>query len=680
MKKSLTVLLLVAFSFFMKGTAQTLSVQIKNARKDGKTVYIQPDKTFLYKDAAMTLPLTGGSNTDLSTLPLVSGSTDTYQLYASQNSNNISLRIYFSIGDNTLPVTTSGEHAPLDPGMDSVRFDWVEATLDGSAFACINLTSLEQLGICFTLEAKKSGKTLNTLGWKQSLNTVKASAGTIAPTSIQKYTDPNTGTTSFIRVKGAHSYPSIWKPGIDGIFGAVANQTITIAGYYVGSDKDPQACSFNFTGTFDSTGKNITLKGTFGDIYPSAKMQVQNISVKTIFLAQEANTGCTITCSNAGSTIPRPVDNNDKWECLFNFLMTGFNTGFWANAATRNNLNWTETAQFTGSYYNQYSALIHNASNSYGDPYSDCVAGNKVQLNLDPARVDTALITILDDDSTGDYSKTVSTISGYQVSCNQSTGPVEMYFNDDPTSTVPFIAGTAGFASSVVKNAYNKISLVFYKKAKTHPYVKVYLPADPTNFTPANNPPKTKGWSVPDGGSTSSMFQWNSGAAPILWTLQLDNDVIPSNFNPNALSPIKYQITCGVDQIQGAIYGATTNQMEPEKAGQCKFTTQMMKDRKNYTKVSLVFSGQSKPYPYIWVYIPDDPTATPSMDVSGWHIPHSTSPTGMFSWMSQSGNPAVLWNLQFSGDVKPANFDASKAKTTAPAAPTTKIKSGNVDI
>jgi hypothetical protein len=680
MRKFIALLFLTAFAFCMTGTAKTLSVQIKNKRNDGKKIHIQPDKTFLYYKEASGANhyLKAHTNTSLGKIPLVSGTTDTYQLYADQNPNNTSLRIYFSIGKK-LPKTSGGEHAPIDPGMDKVRFDWVEATLDGSAFACMNLTSLEQLGICFTLEAKKSGKTLNTLGWKQSLNSLKTSAQTMAPTSIQNHTD-KAGTTNFIRVKGAHAYPSIWKPGIEGIFGAVAKQAITISGYYVGSDKDPQACSFKFTGTFDSTGKNITLNGTFGDIYPSAKMQVQNISVKTIFLAQEANTGCTITCSNAGTTISRPVDNNDKWECLFNFLMTGFNTGFWANADTRNNLNWTEAGQFTSSYYNQYSALIHNSSNSYGDPYSDCVAGNKVQLNLDPARVDTALITILDDDSTGGYSNTVSTISGYQVSCNQSAGPVEMYFNDDPTSTVSFIAGTAGFASSVIKNSYNKISLVFDKTAKTHPYVKVYLPADPTNFTPANHPPITTGWSVPDGGSTSSMFQWNSGTGPILWTLQLDNDVIPSNFNPNALTPIKYQITCGLDQIQGAIYGATTNKMEPEKLGQCKFTTEMMKDRKNYTKVSLVFSGQSKPYPYFWVYIPDTPTTTPSIDVSGWHTPNTSSPAGMFTWISQAGNPAVLWNLQFSGDVKPDNFDASKAKKTAPAAPTKTTKSGNVSI
>jgi len=135
---------------------------------------------------------------------------------------------------------------------------------------------------------------------------------------------------------------------------------------------------------------------------------------------------------------------NDKYECVIRDFCTGFNHGFWGKYNSTREFNVKN--QWASKYYNIYSQIIQQNSNSYGDAYSDNV-GMNVHLNLNPAKVDTLTAVLLADNQAGGYNpkaaegSTRITLQSNFVSASEDSiddNPEDSTFNINPEPVMIF--------------------------------------------------------------------------------------------------------------------------------------------------------------------------------------------------------------------------------------------------
>ena len=382
-----------------KDAQYDFTIKVVNARSNkSQLIYLKPDKAFLKGPDGASID--AGQVVCLNTAYAGHAEADTSgnTVYTFTANNASAARIYFSLDD---PIPTYNiEHAPDDIQMRNIRFDWVEMTQDGSPNACANITSLEQVGICMSLRAQKdSDPPINTLGWNKSFNQLVSST---AAGALQYKTVAG---GSICRIKGASKWPDDWTAA--NLNANLKNKSIILTGAFNGvpdgDDKNP--AGFRFTGTFDNTdGTSISLSGTFwekGGKY-SATMSINGLSAASIYSANAAS--CTISHTGGNYTGDPNATGNTRWSKLFGNLVAGINAGLWA--VEQNNLRWTSAEAFQDdTSCNPYSKMIKQSSNSYGDPYSDLL--EKVQLIIDESKVNTLVITLLDDDATDGYTAPV---------------------------------------------------------------------------------------------------------------------------------------------------------------------------------------------------------------------------------------------------------------------------------
>jgi len=89
--------------------------------------------------------------------------------YIVPNTDNSAGRIYISF-NNPLPSTAIID--PSNPNVQSIRYDLVELTNTGGPNDSANLSSVNQLGIPMKLETYKSGKLVQSVGYKDSFKTI----------------------------------------------------------------------------------------------------------------------------------------------------------------------------------------------------------------------------------------------------------------------------------------------------------------------------------------------------------------------------------------------------------------------------------------------------------------------------------------------------------------------------
>ncbi len=402
MRKLLTALSAMALCALSAFAGDTLTFKISNSRPDADKVdlYLQANRAFLtgtLADKKTSKALEANKTYKLSSF--MKGADGSYSFTAAKADSG---RLYFSLGT---AIPESNGHNWCDPGMDKIRFDWIEFTIDGSHYACANLTSLEQLGIAIGLEAYKDGAKVNSLGWSKSISGVVAdSKALVSEKDLPKVLKGSFDKKDFIRLIGPHCYSDVfpkdanpWAPGVAKAITAADGKTFQMTGgFYTPSVRT----TFSMSGKFDAATKSITLTGKFNGT-KDAVMTVTNLNLESIFAAV-AKKGCTVSCTLDKQPQQRNPGDNDVWEVVFNYLVTGFNAGYWCNDATLDTAKWKNATPFSSpdKAYNEYSALIRKNSDSYGDPYSDN-EGGKILLTLDPSKVDTLLITILGDDATG---------------------------------------------------------------------------------------------------------------------------------------------------------------------------------------------------------------------------------------------------------------------------------------
>lgn len=406
----------VGVSTLLNSAQSNFTIKIVNARanrsrpsavNEKQYIYMQTDKAFLVprkKTSVIPAQSTKCLDTDYAdTVETDSAGNAVYTFTANQEK---SIRIYFSIGD-AIPES-SIEHSLQDNNMRNIRFDWVEMTLDGSPTACVNLTSLEQLGICMSLKAQHDSDDSNasTFGWNKSFNDIVAETKS---TALQYDEDDP---ARICRIVGAQQHPELWTAA--SLTSALNGKSIIMTGSFNGTDKTPDhgKAGFRFTGTFTNGGADITLSGNF---YESSTplpttMTVTGLVADAIYAADPklcASVSHGTGANGGGYDHDQSATENDRWAKLFGLLVGGINTGLWN--AEPNNLRWTSDKAYSdATTCNPYSRMIREYSNSYGDPYSDLT--ENVLLNLYKTKdgkqtVNTLVITLLDDGATGGYTE-----------------------------------------------------------------------------------------------------------------------------------------------------------------------------------------------------------------------------------------------------------------------------------
>jgi hypothetical protein len=535
MSRFLLTLTLAFAAAVQLSAGNLLTFKIKNSRTDypDSSVWLQPNLATVCYSSSCTDTINAGQTVNLTALTPAPSEPHTYLLYTTQNNNaaHKGVRLYFSLGQPIPndPGGVNGHAANND--MWNIRYDYVEYTADGTTTASMDMTSLEQLGICFTLQSYLNGTQVESFGWKKTLKEIAAAASALSSTAVVG----TPGEANFIRVKGASMFPNDWAAGIADAFAKAAGKTVTIAGYCNSPDGGGTAV---FTGSFDYTGQRLTIRGKFADNNQPATMDVQAINPISAFKAVPFN-GCMVNAYyDSNPAVNLWTGGNDRWNYLFNFVMTGFNTGFWTNQDTCNTSGWTTETEFksTGNTCNQYSKLIFQSGDSYGDPYSDHMLGSKALLDISPSNVDTVLISILPDNQASGYTRPVGYYAGYQISMPNVLGIKKIVFNNDTSAACPATSNNsvANFPVSAVLGCYNKLSLVYDTSVPIDncPFFSVYLTPDPSSGTPTAFPVGYTGWSgiTVQNVDTADVFWQSVPSSAVNWNFTLSGRVTSNKF------------------------------------------------------------------------------------------------------------------------------------------------------
>jgi len=660
---------LAAILLGLFGGSGSFTIKMVNARADRSTtaldnptqyVYMQTNKTFLNgPDGRM---ITAGEvicmDTRYKAHRQETASETTYTFTTTQNKDLTGMRIYYSIG-TALPGNS--EHAPIDPDMRNIRFDWVEMTLDGTSTACANLTSLEQLGICMTLTAKKDNDAPSaTLGWKNKFNDLV----TASPAGARLYHETS---GKIIRIQGASKYPDQW-PAAQLLTG-IANKPVILTGNFngvAGAGEDNNPAAFRFTGTFNGTGTGITLSGKFyeqGGTY-DATMNISGLTAEPIYAARAA--GCTITHSGGNYTGDSGATGNSRWSKLFGNLVAGINTGLWAEEA--NNLRWTSAKAYTNaSTCNPYSKMIKENSNSYGDPYSDLL--EKVLLNLDQKKVNTLVITMLDDGATGGYTAPtpVTHLSGFQMAIPYSEAQqkntidlLSITFTQGATSKTRFPeegGSTILFPAEIVFGTPVTLKLNYsnYTASTTvFPNITVTLPENVFEVAPNLTIPAN--WLV-KGAERDHLFEWHDRVLTNPFrTLTCSGVAKADCFSP--VAPLEgYYITYPSSWTQGATTYTLTSidfgggtVMRPYE-NRIYFPETFPMDSAHTLDLTYTLSGGGTSVCPVVITIPSASSVKPTtIGRAGWNTALPTE--ALFNWNGVEHD----WHLDLSGNAHPGNY------------------------
>lgn len=316
-------------------------------------------------------------------------------------------RIYISYL-KSLPDTSIID--PCNPNVKDIRYDIVELTNTGGTKDSANLSSVNQLGIPMKLETYKSGKVVQSVGYKDSFKTI---IDTLY--KINKAAFIGTNGTDFIRVispdnASSDIHASSWadKSNYSDYLNKITGESFEIIGDYYGTKVYP-ACKYDFTGTFpkDYITDDIVLT-TISTVVKGVITIPKNQIIKMIsacdgqFTVQNGNQ-LPFSSDKSTSQINQTVGTNSVYSAVVRDFLTGFNLGFYGTKTDNisSNWYWKDTFKNPYKYGNAYVKSIHSSTNSYSFPFEDFLG--KVFVSLDPAKADALLITIMSDSDTGGY-------------------------------------------------------------------------------------------------------------------------------------------------------------------------------------------------------------------------------------------------------------------------------------
>lgn len=303
-----------------------------------------------------------------------------------------SARLYYSFGDQ-LRSSPSATSEPL-------RYDYAELTTDGDGFFNGDLSAVDQVGIPASLSLLDANGNVMRSGPSEAtrkigcindiVDRLKANAPTgwdanqvikrDAVGNFVRIVGPNAGITA------AQQYPSL-----AGYLHAMAGQTITISGNFVGTGSLP-ASTYSYTGTFDGAG----------NIYLSGSLSNPSYSPKTIFVAggdligaqTSGFSGYGIYLQNGPYTLDGAVSwnsgtnrwdytpgsgatmaiQNDIYGWIYGDLVTGFAYGYWGGKYGNNSAAFNAQPAFKAAQpanhpqpaWGIYEQAIWETSGAYG--------------------------------------------------------------------------------------------------------------------------------------------------------------------------------------------------------------------------------------------------------------------------------------------------------------------------
>jgi hypothetical protein len=298
------------------------------------------------------------------------------------------------LGAGTAAWTSSNPTANLN-----YRYDSFELTLTPSPNDVGNLTSVNGWGLPMSLSVTYSDGTTQTRGYNLSGQSMFGQLQTIAGSTLVydwasggALTGPRMGASPTEAI--SNNLPgytaSDWNPYIAALEGMAS--TINVAGYFNGAkDADGvwhNAGFFSYQASWD---------GTYFWLEPQANSQIKGyIRITPSELANsiyETNGHADIFLDKAGAPYISGMDvaANNQWGEVFTQLLTGFSAGYYgatgqptntqltAPIDLSKNWNWDPTYAFgqhhdttsPSVWYDTYSQLFFNQTNSYGGNYSD---------------------------------------------------------------------------------------------------------------------------------------------------------------------------------------------------------------------------------------------------------------------------------------------------------------------
>lgn len=345
----------------------------------------------------------------------------------------VSARIYISFGHDHMPVKAVLD--PADPILANIRYDWVELTYNGDPADYANLTAVEQFGIPMMLQTYKNKEKIQSVGYKDSHLAIREKLYKINSNSfIGGYG------SDFVRALSPIKNSS-WRTrnNYNKYLSKIKGQHFEIKGEFHGSmdaaEEKHSPCKYDYTGTFEYP-KNIVL-------VPQKECPMNQITIS----GGESLINIINACDGTFMVKDRIVkgkDNekdsisfNDQYSAVVRDFVTGFNLGFYGykdvsadfNEDTgrlinklcaighelgvydyktdcinyNDEANWWSDKIFAGRFGNLYVKTIYPCTNAYSFPFTDFMG--KQNVSLDPAKVDTLLITIIKDTDTGGFIK-----------------------------------------------------------------------------------------------------------------------------------------------------------------------------------------------------------------------------------------------------------------------------------
>ena len=300
-------------------------------------------------------------------------------------------RIYFFMprkgeGAEGLVKKVPTNPSEINTKLDTLRYDMVEITYDGSFTACANLSSVDQLGFALGLKAiSKGGATLQSVGYKSSFLDIYNKIENETVESIPQ---------SFSRLVSPLHIDKADQPNLDAYLKSLDGQIINLEGNYDGSKdaggKTHAAAHFSYTCNFKHD--DVVLKAN-----PGSGIQ-HDISIPNfadmIFPCEGA---FNVEGSDAGANRNGKGDKvgfNDPWSTVVRNFLVGFNVGFFGFKEKRgeyvydcnNSWDWEDDFAFKNTFkggpcWNEYARIISENSNSYGFPFSDVLGRPLVNLS-----------------------------------------------------------------------------------------------------------------------------------------------------------------------------------------------------------------------------------------------------------------------------------------------------------
>ncbi|MFC2149593.1 PEP-CTERM sorting domain-containing protein [Candidatus Auribacterota bacterium] len=329
--------------------------------------------------------------------------------------------LYVSVGD---PMTNDRSSAPSFNNTSDddyyTRWDQWEITYTGQASDDADLTGINAYALPLrltTYNGGTGGTQKQDLGYNISGTQMKNELGALTsndPTAV--LTDTRQGyNNAFLRVIGPTTFAAgtigpyqDLQPYVNAVKSSVSTGT-TVA-KIVDNYSGPQggsgrtaSQSYNFQASFNASG-DLVLDGS-GSVVGSHTITIAAADVAYQIYA--ADPSYEISGVGTGN-----MADNDVYAAAIRDILAGFATGFVGSTVTdpetgevikdeESNKWWVcgltfDEVQTANVYYNAYGGVFYQNSNNYGFPFSDRLNAT-VQASLDPANVDTLVLTVAAD-------------------------------------------------------------------------------------------------------------------------------------------------------------------------------------------------------------------------------------------------------------------------------------------